>query len=173
MVIFSIPVTRWPLKYAVLVVCITIFTTAFSWNWTRKLGRTKIELARQELSRNTAELQVAQNDMRNEMRSSFIDDLPQIAKSDEVFRDISKQAQDFNVQISSITVVRPESSVAELRKVEFSLTAIAEYKAIKNWLSEILGRYSSVGVQNMSIRPLMNDSTRQETQMVLVFYVHN
>lgn len=76
-----------------------------------------------------------------------------------------------NIQISSLSVVASEPSVNEIRKIQFNLAASAEYRSLKDWLAEMLGRYPSLGVQTLSMRGLPNTPLRQEAQLVLVLFV--
>lgn len=49
----------------------------------------------------------------------------------------------------------------------------ADYRAMRAWLAELLGRYPTLGIQNMTVRAQPNDQVRQETRVTLVFFVKN
>ena len=102
---------------------------------------------------------------------SFTQSLPRVTLADDVARDISRFAQPLGVQIASMGVDTRAPTATELGRVQFNLTAQADYKAGKAWLAELLARYPTLGVQTLAVRTQANDVARQDLRVALVLWV--
>ncbi len=101
----------------------------------------------------------------------FAQNLPDRSVVDDVVRDIGRNATSLGVSLGAVTVVHQDASAHELGKVQFTVTASAEYGRAKAWLSELLARYASLAVQTLSVRASVGEGGRQEWQLVFILYV--
>lgn len=168
--IFRIPFQRWPLKYHVILAVLLVTVCTLLCFAVLRHSQRQIDNQTIELNRLLSEIGSRRPGIAAVL-PKFTDSLPLLSRSDDVVLDMSKHGQALNVQISSLVLTVSEPSAVDLRKVQFTLTAVAEYRQLKNWLSELLGRYPTLGVQTLSMRALPNDPSRQESQMSLVLFV--
>lgn len=166
-----IPFQRWPFRYHLLTASLTVASMAIGGWWLTRHTSSLANERSTELQSLQVKLEAAGHRGLQKTPGNFTESLPLVSRSDEVVNELSRQAQLLGVQISSLSVIASDPSASELRRVQFNLNASAEYKAAKTWLTEILSRYPSLGVQSLSIRGLPNDSVRQETQVSFVLYV--
>lgn len=101
----------------------------------------------------------------------FVQALPASSRVDDVSRDIGQFAKGLDVRVVSMAIDPQPLSTTELGKVQFNVSALADYKSAKSWLGELLGRYPSLGIQSMAVRASPTDMGRQEIRVVLVLYV--
>lgn len=171
MQLFRIPFRRWPLWFHIAVAClILIAIAAGGWKFVRN-ATASLHARNAELQSQQTRLQTLQRAELKPIQGNFVNSFPPISRSDDVVRDMSRHAQSMNIQIASLAIATSEPSSSELRKVQYSLTATGDYRSVKAWLSEMLGRYPSLGVQTLSMRGLPSDAFRQEAQLVLVLFV--
>lgn len=171
MFISGIPFKRWPLFAHAITAGIVVITAALGAWWIRHIAAVTLQARGEELRLLQKELQKPKRPEVEIRLETFTSALPNLAKSDEVVRDMSRYAQAMNVQITSLTLTPSESSPTTLKKIQFNLAVNADYRSIKRWLSELLDRYPSLGVQTLSMRALPTDARRQESQIVLVMFV--
>lgn len=105
------------------------------------------------------------------VQANFAQSLPDLGRVDDVARDIGQFAKDLGVQVVSMAIDSQAPSPAEWGRVQFNVSAQAQYKNTKTWLAELLGRYPALGIQSVSIRAHPTDSTRQEVRVAMVLYV--
>lgn len=101
----------------------------------------------------------------------FTQGLPGRSVVDDVVRDMGRNAASMGVNLGAVTVVHQDASVRELGKVQFTVTANAEYGRAKTWLAELLARYASLAVQSLSVRASTGEGVRQDWQLVFTLYV--
>ncbi len=101
----------------------------------------------------------------------FTQSLPNRNVADDVVRDMGRNAASMGVNLGAVTVVHQDASIRELGKVQFTVTANAEYGRAKTWLAELLARYTSLAVQTLSVRASAGEGSRQDWQLVLTLYV--
>jgi hypothetical protein len=75
------------------------------------------------------------------------------------------------VKVLSMAIDSQAATSSELGRVQFNVSAQADYTNTKAWLAELLGRYPSLGIQSLAIRVHPTDPVRQEARVVLVLYV--
>ncbi len=133
-----------------------------------------------KLSMRDAELQTIKihiknidNPQKNHAKRDFLAELPASEKSDDVIRDIGRLASSMNMQVSSLLIAPKRISPRDVGNIQLNLTLTADYKSLKNWLSELLTRYPSIGVKTLSMRSLPADPFRQETQLVLILFTND
>ena len=105
---------------------------------------------------------------------SFTESLPNSAKSDDVLREMSRLAVAKGIQLDSLKVsphTATGNKASELGKIQYNITLKTDYYLFKSWLSSLLDRYPSLGVQTLSIRAIANDNNRQEINLTLPFFV--
>jgi Type II secretion system (T2SS), protein M subtype b len=171
MFISGLPFKRWPLLAHAITAGLVVITAALGAWWIRHIAAVTLQARGEELRLLQNEFQKPQRPQVKIRLENFTNTLPNIAKSDEVVRDMSRQAQAMNVQITSLTVAPSEPSPTTLKKIQFNLAANGDYRSVKRWLSELLDRYPSLGVQTLSMRALPTDARRQESQIVLIMFV--
>jgi hypothetical protein len=167
----GLPFKRWPLFAHAITAGVIVITAALGAWWIKHIEMVTLQARGEELRLLQNELQKPQRPQVRIRLENFTRTLPNFSKSDEVVRDMSRHAQMMNVQITSLTIVPSEPSPTALKKIQFNLAANADYRSIKRWLSELLDRYPSLGVQTLSMRALPTDARRQESQIVLIMFV--
>jgi type IV pilus biogenesis protein CpaD/CtpE len=165
------PFQRWPLAYHALVAGL-VAASLVSVGWWYLQSQTTT-LAALQSQRETLQNQVdiQRRAVPSTVQVDFARALPSVLRADEVQRDISRFAQTLGVQISSLSVQTRPPSTTEIGKVNFNLVAQADYTACKTWLAELLGRYPSLGVQNLSMHAQANEGIRQDIRLSLVLFV--
>ncbi len=104
-------------------------------------------------------------------KGDFSQHLPQASTADDVARDIARFAESGRVQIQSLSVQPQAATPREWGKVQFNVSATADYSTIKAWLADLLGRYPSLAVATLSIRSAPNDGARLTSSVALVLWV--
>lgn len=102
---------------------------------------------------------------------SFHQTLPLNRGSDELVQFLSAQAKALNVQVSALSIQRTSASSVELGRVQFQLSLRGTYAAVKSLLGDLLGRYPSLGIQSLNLRPKAQDAMQTEAEALLVWYV--
>lgn len=103
--------------------------------------------------------------------ANFVSLLAASTKVDAVSRDVGQFAQNLGVRVISMAIDSQASTSSELGRVQFNVSAQADYKNTKAWLAELLGRYPALGIQSLTVRAHPTDPMRQEIRVVLVLYV--
>lgn len=165
------PWQRWPnaahlsLAFALIAIVCAIAWSAINTIYSR------IRTSQDELQTAQKQLLAIRQSARELSQTNFTHGLPQATRSDDVIRDMTRSAQSLGIQISSLTVQTQPRSERELGKIQYQLSMTADYRSTKTWLAELLGRYPTLGIQNMTMRAQPNEPTRQETRATLVFFV--
>lgn len=168
---WRLPFRRWRLTHHALLAALALLCVAALGGWLlQRATRTLATLQVQQQTLNQA-LQSGANLAQNGPGGDFVGQLPSRLRTDELSRDIGAFAQVAGVDISALVLDTRDASSHELGRVQFNVTAQAEYKATKAWLAELLARYPALGVQSLALNAPPNESTRQEVRLVLVWYV--
>jgi hypothetical protein len=171
MFFLRVPFRRWSFRHHLVVAGLVLAAvTVGAWQWAQN-SQAWLQAQDAELQSLQTQVQGAQRAALQQTSGDFTQSLPAASRSDEVIQELSRQAQLLGVQIASISVVATDPSVSELRKIQFNVNANGDYRAIKTWLGEMLGRYPSLAAQTLSIRGLPNDSLRKEAQLTFLFFV--
>jgi hypothetical protein len=168
------PFSRWPtLVHAVLAVVLLLAA------WL--LGHKLVAGAKAQLQTANETVEVLQQKVQQQRMAAlqtpaatapdFTQSLPGRSVADDVVRDMGRNAVGLGVNLGAVTVVHQEASPRELGKVQFTVTANAEYGRAKAWLAELLARYASLAVQTLSVRAGAGEGGRQEWQLVFTLYV--
>lgn len=102
---------------------------------------------------------------------NFTQHLPPASSADDVARDLARFAEVGRVQVQSLTLQPQPATPRELGKVQFNVSASADYVALKAWLAELLGRYPALAVLTLTLRSAPNDGARLTSQVSLVLWV--
>ncbi|WP_342617564.1 hypothetical protein [Rhodoferax sp. GW822-FHT02A01] len=105
------------------------------------------------------------------LKPAFADTLPSLNRTDDVVRDIGRSAQEAGVQITALGIEPRAATPTQIGAVIFNVAATASYKASKDWLSQLLGRYHSLAVNTLSLQAMPTDPSRQDVHVTLVWYV--
>jgi hypothetical protein len=170
---FSIPLSRWPLRFHAAAACLAVAATAGAAGALMYATANRAQQQRAELRALETRLQILVQDEKKRPAGNFMQALPLASSADEVVRDIGRHAQALKIQVASLSIAATDPSPGLIRKVQFNLTASGDYAAMKNWLAEMLGRYPSLGVQTLSLRGRPNDALSQEIQLALVLFVRD
>lgn len=165
------PFKLWPLHWHALLACAVVVVAAlagWSLNHALKANREQLQLDADQLAE---QLRVASHPVAPSDSAVFMDRLASRNASEDVARDIARFGQDLGVQITSVTVDARKASSTELGKVQFSMTARADYASAKSWINELLARYRSLAVQSLSLQTNPTDAQRQDLRLILVLYV--
>lgn len=103
----------------------------------------------------------------------FHQTLPLSRGSDDLVRFLSTQARTLNVQVVALSVQRSSASTVELGRVQFQLSVRGTYAAVKTLIGDLLGRYPSLGIQTLNLKPRAQDAMQTEAEMLLVWYVRD
>jgi hypothetical protein len=171
MPLFSLPPSRWPLRFHALAGCLVVAAMAGLGGLLVYAAAGQAGKQRADLQALETRLQILQQDERKQSAGNFTQTLPLASSADEVVRDMGRHAQAMKIQMASLSIVASEPSPSLIRKVQFNVTASGDYASLKNWLAEMLSRYPSMGIQTLSLRGLPNDTLRQELQLALVLFV--
>lgn len=166
----GLPFQRWPWHYHAWVAGFVVVSFAAGAWWWLHVSEASVVALQSELQAAQNQLEVAQRTARVGASSNYTQALPSAARADDVARDISRYAQAHGVQVVSVSLETRAATASEIAKVQFNLVAQADYRAAKMWLTELLGRYPSLGVQSLSLRALPNEAARQDVRLVLVFF---
>lgn len=173
MFVWCIRFQRWALYQHVLaagllLVCLGLAGWAYVYRAAIRLQHVQQESQVLQTQWDTAQRKDSQS-----VKPDFTQTLPRMARADEVTRDIGRFADSLGVRIVSLSVDSRAASSTELGKVQFNLSAQADYKAGKAWLSELLARYSSLAVQSLLMRSEANAALRQDMRVTLVLWVQD
>ena len=105
--------------------------------------------------------------------ADFTQSLPGRTQVDDVVRDMGRNSQALGVSLGGLTVLHQVPTAGEWGKVQLTVSTVGEYGKCKVWLAELLGRYPSLAVQSLTIRPGINNATRQDWQLVLTLYARD
>lgn len=103
--------------------------------------------------------------------ADFSKQLPSSAAADEVSRDIARFAESNRVQIQSLALQAHAPTTRELGRIQYTVSAVADYPALKAWLAELLSRYPSLGLSALTLRAAPNEPTRLGSSVSLLLYV--
>ncbi len=106
-------------------------------------------------------------------KGDFSQHLPQASTADDVARDIARFAESGRVHIQSLSVQPQAATPREWGKVQFNISATADYSTIKAWLADLLGRYPALAVITLSMRSAPNDGARLTSSVALVLWVRD
>jgi hypothetical protein len=168
------PFSRWPTPVHAVLAAAVLLLTWFA-------GHTLVTKAQRQLSVDKQSLDALQLKLQQQRVAAlqapatnapdFTQSLPGRSVADDVVRDMGRNAASLGVSLGAVTVVHQEASPRELGKVQFTVTANAEYGRAKAWLAELLARYDSLVVQTLSVRASAGEGGRQEWQLVFTLYV--
>jgi Type II secretion system (T2SS), protein M subtype b len=140
------------------------------------LGAVRYAGASQQAQRDA--LEAAQRmlaDLQGRRAALAVGDLSQhfaaSASADDVARDIARFAESGRVQVQSLTVQAQAPTAREAGKVQFNVSAAAEYVPLKAWLAELTGRYPSLAVSTLSMRPVANEGARLTSSVSLILFI--
>lgn len=165
------PFQRWPLRHHILTASIAVTVLALGGWWLTHTTASLSDTRNAQLQSLQTQLVAVREGNPDPPTGDFTQSLPLFSRSDDVVHELSRQAQVLGVQIASLSIAATEPNTRDIRKVQLNLTVSAEYRGIKAWLAEMLGRYPSLGIQSLSMRSLPNDPLRQEAQLSLVLFV--
>lgn len=171
--LFSPPPSRWPWYFHAVAACLVMAAMIAVTGLLMYTIANGADKQRQDLRALETRLQILLQDERKQPSGNFIKKLPIASSADEVVHDMGRHAQAMKIQVASLSIAVADPSPSLIRKIQFNLTASGEYASIKSWLSEMIGRYPSLGVQTLSLRGLPNDALRQEIQLALVLFVRD
>lgn len=124
------------------------------------------------------ELEVAQRQivelraqLTNRAATDFSVQLPTAATTDEVNRDIARFAESERVHIQSLAVQVQAPTARDVGRIQYSISAVADYPSLKNWLAALLGRYPTLALSTLSLRAAPNEATRLAASVTLLLYV--
>jgi Tfp pilus assembly protein PilO len=170
------PVSRWPLLlHVVLAVLILVLVGVAGRslvNQSRLLTRQAqehldaLQLQSQQQSAQALQAQAGS-------ASDFTQKLPGRGTADDVMRDMARSSVSLGLKLGAITLTHQDSSSRVMGHVQFSVSANGDYSNAKAWLAELLARYSSLAVQNLTVRPSATDMARQEWQLLFTLYVRD
>lgn len=160
--------SRWPsLWHAILAIVAVSLVLLLA--WLQMQHNSKLFAAQKtQVSELLNQLQTLSSN-QTASQTDFTAALPLADQADDLARDINRFAQDLGVQISSITIDTKAPTSTELGRMQFNVAAQAPYKASKTWLSELMGRYPSLGVASLFLQAQLNDPSRQDMRVVLVW----
>jgi hypothetical protein len=168
---WNLPFQRWPLRHHLLLAILAVAAVGLGLQWWLAKTQSSLDKHRLDLLALQGQMGGQQAGTQPTARVDFTHHLPSLSRSHEVVNDISRFAQSEGVLITSMAVSPQAASVVDLGKVNFDLSATAEYKAAKAWLAELLGRYPSLGIQSMSMRAQASDPAKLEVRLSLVLFV--
>lgn len=91
--------------------------------------------------------------------------------ADVIAQSMHRYSTGTGVNLSSLQVHRRKSTPRELGQVRYTLSAQGSYPAIKGWLGELLERYPSLALENMTMTSTATDASQQEAQLTLVVFL--
>lgn len=165
------PFQRWPLRYHILTASMVVAALALGGYGLVHTAASTSNARGAQLQSLQTQLAVIRGKGTGPLAGDFTHSLPLFSRSNDVVHELSRQAQVLGVQIASLSIAVTEPTNSDIRKVQLNLTASAEYRVIKAWLAEMLGRYPSLAIQSLSLRAMPNDAQRQEAQLGLVLFV--
>jgi len=167
----ALPFRRIPLwQHLALVTLVLSGVSAASWGTLQHLSAS--------VGARRLELEVAQRqilDLRAQQTTRAATDfsvqLPTAATADEVNRDIARFAESSRVQVQSLAAQVQAPTARDVGRIQYSMSAVADYPALKTWLSALLGRYPTLALSTLSLRAAPNEATRLTASVTLLLYV--
>lgn len=95
--------------------------------------------------------------------------LPPASRLEGVSRDILQYADQRGVRLTSVAQQPGPISGQGIKTLEYTISAVTAYPAFKVWLADLLGRYPTLAVQQLSIRANGTDGLRQDVSLSLLF----
>jgi Tfp pilus assembly protein FimT len=168
------PFSYWPVAVHISLACVLVLlvfgvTKTLASKERRQLAGSKTQLA--ALVKQARSDALAESNISVQAAPDFTQSLPNRNVADDVVRDMGRNAATIGVNLGAVTVVHQDASARELGKVQFTVTANAEYGRAKTWLAELLARYTSLAVQTLSVRASAGEGSRQDWQLVFTLYV--
>ncbi len=164
-----IPFQRWSLRTHCLLAGLLVAVVCLGgWQWLHKEHAALLELENEHAN---LKAQLSAVPAPAVATANFAQTLPAAARADDVSRDVAQFANTFGVRVVSMAIDTQAATTTELGRVNFNISAQADYKGAKAWLAELLGRYSSLGIQSLAIRANPSDTTRQDVRVAMVLYV--
>ena len=169
--LFSIPIQRWPLGHHVLAAIAVILAVAV-------LGAAVLKTTEAAVRQKSAELMDLQSELARKRAAAAITEtpktdfrasLPLASRIDDVSRDLLQYAEQRGVSLTSVAQQPGSFGAQEFKTLQFSVNAVAPYPAFKMWLADLLGRYPTLAVQQMSVRTNASDGNRQDFSLSLLF----
>lgn len=173
MPLLRVPLRHWQSwQHLALAIAAVVILGLCSW-WELARVQRNLSTQRANLESLQKQLSALNSDSTSAAEPDFSASLPAPSVADDVSRDIARFAQSNRVQINSLSVLQPTSGLNELPKIQFSLAANGAYADLKSYLSELLDRYRSLGVANLSIRTNTLNAEKLDASFVLVLYVQS
>ncbi|MDP2369376.1 GspMb/PilO family protein [Rhodoferax sp.] len=167
----TLPFLRWPLWQHLAVAALVLAGVGGAAWWGAQHARAAHFGQLAELDTTQRLLQGLQASRAALPKGNFSQQLPPASTADDVARDIARFAESGRVRIQSLSVQPQTATPRELGRVQFNISATAEYSALKAWLAELLGRYPSLAVLTLSMRSAPNDGARLSSGVSLVLWV--
>lgn len=167
----TLPFPRWPLWQHLAAAALVLAAVGGAAGWAAQRAQVGYFGQAAELGSAQRLLQGLQARHAALPRGDFSQHLPPAATADEVARDIARFAESGRVQIQSLALQGQAPTPRELGKVQFNVSATAEYAALKGWLADLLGRYPSLAVVTLSMRSTPSDGARLSSKLSLVLLV--
>jgi hypothetical protein len=170
------PFSRWPTPVHVVLIVTMLLMAWFTGHTLVTKAQSQSTAAKQSLEALQLHMEkqrVAALQVHATAAPDFTQSLPGRSVSDDVVRDMGRHAASMGVGLGAVTVVHQDANARELGKVQFTVSANAEYGNTKTWLAELLARYASLAVQTLSVRANAGEGGRQEWQLVFTLYVQD
>lgn len=168
---WRLPAKRWSiLQHMLLASLLVSGVVAGGWTWDHASRKTELA-SRAELLELRGQLSSTRYASASPSFVDFAQSLPSGRRSDNVVQEISRSAQTLGVQVLSLSVEPRGATITELGRVQFNLVANAQYRAVKTWIAELLGRYPSLGVASLSMHNSANDPSRLDISLSMVLVV--
>lgn len=166
-----LPFHRWPLwQHGVVTSLILAVLGVASWSALRGLQLSHKAVAA-DLAGEQRLFQAMRDRQTTQAGGDFSKQLPPAAAADEVSRDIARFAESNRVQIQSLALQAHAPTTRELGRIQYTVSAVADYPALKAWLAELLSRYPSLGLSALTLRAAPNEPTRLGSSVSLLLYV--
>lgn len=169
---YTPPFHLWPLRHHLVAAAALLFVLVLL-----------IALGAHGLTRQDTQLREAtaalQQDLRQaQARSQHVDSeadllnsLPAPTRSDDITRDIARFAQTHGVQLNSVGIEPRKASQTQWPQYQFQVAAQSNYPDCKAWLAELLDRYPSLVLQNLSLQTNPQNPGQLDVRASLVWYV--
>jgi hypothetical protein len=170
-------IDRWTVKYHLCAAVAVLGCLAFAAYYMRGYQAGRLVDAKKSLSEAQQVAKLSGLDAAKNLPIKDVKDftfkLPDVAKSDDVLKEMSRLASEKAIPISSIKVMPHAANKTELGWVQYDVNLRTDYSLFKNWLGGLLGRYASLSVKTLTIRSIPNDNSKQEINLSLQFFVKN
>ena len=168
---WKLPFQRWSMFQHGLAAALLVGCVVIAANWLNSRAEAALAQGSRDLKSMKQQLAAPPSGPSHLSQRDFTHALPSGSRSHDVVHDISGYAQTSGVLIDSLTVEQRPGTAIDISNFQFSVTANAEYRAIKTWLAPLLARHPTLGVQSLSMRPLASESARLDLRLSLVFFV--